>query len=188
MKTANLLFLTIGWAALAHGTGYAIPPGPASQPTSPGSPAITASSHPRDARHAAPPRDAREQTDRTASDEQRNHGRGSDTNHLRRRASLTAPNRPKQSSDSRKGSLSANAVNLRQPDSDQSGRSARSRLIQNETVHPALPVRTSSVFRPTGPLNNVRHRGPNAAVVGGSTISEGRRTGEINGTRMIRRP
>ena len=80
-------------------------------------------------------------------------------------------------------------MNLHQPGSDKSGGAAKGGLIQNETVHNALPVRPSSVVRPTAPsLNNVRHRGPNPAVIGGSANSDRRNTGAINGTRMNRKP
>jgi hypothetical protein len=49
MKVASLFFLTISWAALMHGTGYAAASNPASQQTSPQSAANTASDHPRGA-------------------------------------------------------------------------------------------------------------------------------------------
>jgi hypothetical protein len=100
---------------------------------------------------------------------------------------LIKANRPKQLPNGRQRSLSGNA--LHQPGSDKSGGAARGGLIPNETVHSALPVRTSSIVRPTAlSLNNVRHRGPNAAVVGGSPNSHSRSAAEINGTRMNRKP
>jgi len=238
MKTTCLLFLTMIWATLAHGTGYAVPElvpcplpwgegigqaapelvgrplpwgegvprpafspagagrvrgpwGPASQQTSRESSANTASDHPGDPaqRDAAPPRDERHQTEGKASHEQRDHSRASDTNHPPSRASLTKVNRPKQLPNSRQRSLPGNAMNLHPPGSDKSAGAAKGGLIQNETVNNVLPVRTPSVVRPTVPaLNNVRHRGPNPAVVGGSPISHSSNTGAINGTRMNRKP
>ena len=191
MKTTCLLFLTMSWAALTHGTGYAVPSSPASEPTSPASSANSASDHPRDPaqRDAAPADDGRHQTGGKASDEQRDHGRASDTNHPPSRASLTKANRPKQLPNSRQRSLPGNAMNLHQPGSDKSGGAAKGGFIRNETVNNALPVRTPSVVRPTVPsLNNVRHRGPNPAVVGGSANSHSSNTGAINGTRMNRKP
>jgi hypothetical protein len=80
-------------------------------------------------------------------------------------------------------------MNLHQPGSNKSGGAAKAGLIRNETVNMALPVRTPSVVRPTvRSFNNVRHRGPNPAVVAGSVNSDSRNTGAINGTRMNRKP
>ena len=187
MKTTCLLFLTMVWATLMHGTGCAIPSSPASQQTSPESSANTASDHPRDAaqRDAGLPRDGRHQTGGKASHEQRDHGRASDTNHPPSRASLTKANRPKQLPNSLQRSLPGNA--LHQPRPDKSGGAAKSGFIRNETVNIASAVRTPSVVRPTVPsLSNVRHRSPNPAVVAGSVNSGSRNTGAINGTRMKR--
>ncbi len=194
MKTTCLIFLTMSWAALTQGTGYAVPSSPVSQPTSPESSANTASDHPRNParRDAASPRDGRHETGGKASDEQPDLRRASDKNHPPSRVSqtgLTKANRPNQLSNSRQRSLSGNAMNLHQAGSDKSGSAAKGGLIQNETVHDAWPVRTSSVVRPTvPPFNDVRHRGPNPAVVGGSANSDSRNTGSIDGTRMHRRP
>ncbi|MGA8505034.1 MAG: hypothetical protein WB762_05450 [Candidatus Sulfotelmatobacter sp.] len=58
-------------------------------------------------------------------------------------------------------------------------------------------VRLAGTVRPTAAslnpsLNNVRHRGPNPAVVGGSAGGSANlhssNTGAINGTRMKRKP
>jgi hypothetical protein len=93
--------------------------------------------------------------------------------------------RPKQLPNSRHRSMPGNA--LHQPGSNKSGGAAVGGLIPHETVNNALPVRTPSVVRPTVPaLNNVRHRSPNPAVVGGSAPSHSSNTGAINGTRMNR--
>ena len=179
MKITCLLFLslivTMSWAALMPGTGYAAP----SQQTS-------AESSATDSPLAGtiPPRN--KDLPRHASDK----------NHPRSRASLTAANRPKQLPNSRKRSIPGNAMNLHQPGSDKSGGAAKGGLIQNETVSNALPVRPPSIVRlrhnAQPSLNNVRHRGPNPAVVGGSAGGsanlDSSNTGAINGTRMHRKP
>jgi hypothetical protein len=204
MKTTCLFFLTISWAALMHGRGYAVPSSPASRQTAPESSANTASEHPRDParRNAAPADDRRHQTGENASDEQRDPRRASDKNQRPSRVSLTGltkTNRPNQLSNSGRHSLPGNA--LHQPGSDKSSTADKGGLIQNEMVHNSSSIRTSSVVRPTvASLNNVRpgarswlwsagrHRGPNPAVVGGSANSDSRNTGAMNGTRMNRKP
>jgi len=188
MKTLGLLFLTMTWVALTlmSGPGYAAS-SPASQPTSPPSSANTASGHTGDAGQAASPRDGRYQARRKASDDRRNHAPASDPNHPISRTSLIKANHPKPLPNNRQRSLPGNALNLHQP--DKSGGAARSGFIRSVTVNNALPVRMSDVVRPTAPvLNNVRHRSPNPAVVGGSPSVHNGNTGAISGTRMSRKP
>jgi hypothetical protein len=185
MRTTCLLFLTMTWAAWTLGTGYAVP----SQETSPASSANPVSGHPDDAAHAASPRDGKHPTEGTDSREQRDHGGAFGPNHSPSRASLTKGNPPKQLPNSRQRSLPGNAINLHQPGSDKSGGAAKGGFIPNETIHSALPVRTSSVVRPTPlSLNNVRHRSANPAVVGGPPTLRSSNIGAINGTRMNRKP
>ena len=189
MKVTCLLFLAMGCAALMPGTSYAAP----SQQESAASSASTVSdrSHddpPHKAEHAASA-DGKGQKEENPSDEQPYGRQASGKNHSRSRAILTAANRPKQPPNRRKRSLPENAMNLGQPGSDNSSGAAKGRLVQNEAVNNALPVRPPSVVRLTGPpLNNLRHRGPNPAVVGGSANSYSRNSGAINGTRMNRKP
>jgi hypothetical protein len=167
MKTTCLLFLSISWATLTHGTGYAVPelvlcrvenvetPGPLPRGEGVPRPAFSPAGAGRVRGHSRP--------------------------------ASQKVNRPKQLPNSRQRSLLGNA--LHQPGSDKSGGAARSGFIRNETAHHTLPVRTSSSVRPTVPaLNNVRHRGPNPAVVGGAPNSRSSNGGAINGTRMNRMP
>ena len=134
MKTTCLLFLSLSWAMLAQGIGYA-------------------ASHPPG------------------------------------RASLIKANRPKQLPNTRQRAKAGNVMNIHQQGTNKSVGVAKGGLIPNQTVYNALPVGTPSAVRPTVPsLNNVHHRGPNSAVIGGSVNSDRRNTGAINGTRMNRRP
>ena len=191
MKGTGLLFLllTMSSAALMQGTSYAAP----SQQTSAERSPNPASNHPHDAEYAAPVDNGKHETGGKDSNAQRDARHASDKNHPRSRASLTAPNHPKQLPNSRKRSMPGNAMNLHQPGSDKSGGVAKGGSIQNEKVNNAPAVRPPSVVRPTvaslnNALNNVRHRGPNPAVVGGSANLAGRNIGAINGTRMNRKP
>ena len=102
-------------------------------------------------------------------------------------ASLIKAVRRKQLRHSQQRSRPGNA--LYQPGSNKFGGLAKGGFTPNQTVHNAVPVRTSSVARSyVLSRNNVRHRGPNPAVLGGSVNSNRRNTGAINGTRMNRRP
>ena len=189
MKVTCFLFLMISCAGLTPGTASADPSGPASQQTSPQSAAKTFSDHPHDADHAAPADGGKRQKEGNPSDEQRDRRHPSDENRQRGRASLTVANHLKQVPNNRKRSIPGNAMKLRQLGSDKSEGAAKGGIIQRVTVHSALPVRPASVIRPTVPLrNNVRHRGANPAVIGGSANSDGRNTGAINGTGVHRRP
>ena len=188
MKTTCLLFLAIGCAALMRGTSYADQSNPASPKSSSESAAKTTSDHPRDAAHSAPAEDGKNQNDGKPSDERRDPRHASDKNHQGSRASLTSANRPKQASNDRERSTSGNATNLHQPGLSKSGGVANG-LSQKATVNNVLPVRRPSVTRPIVPSpSNVRHRGANPAVIGGSANSDSRNTGAINGARMNRKP
>ena len=178
MKVTRLLFLSLivpmSCTALMLGTGYAAPP----QQTSAESSATTPVAG-------------------SPSKEQRSSLHASVKNHPRSRASLTAANHPKQLPNGRKRSIRGNAANLHQPGSGNSSAAAKGGLIQNETASNAMPVRPPGTGRATAAtlnlsINNVRHRGPNSAVVGGSAGGSANlhssNTGAINGTRMHRRP
>jgi hypothetical protein len=119
--------------------------------------------------------------------------RSSDKSHPHSRVGLTAAIRPKQPPTSRKLPLLRNAASFRQPALDRSGGGAKGGLVQNEAVNSAQHVRSTSAVRPAAAslnpsLINVRHRGPNPAVVGGSAKLNSSNTGAINGTRMHRKP
>jgi hypothetical protein len=109
--------------------------------------------------------------------------------HPRSRAGLVAANRPKQLTNGQKRSTAGTATNFRQPASGDVRGAAKREVIQNHTFNSTPPVRRVTVARPNvlSP-KNVRHRGPNPAVVGGTTTSGSSNTGAINGTRMNRRP
>jgi hypothetical protein len=154
-----------------------------------GSAANSAIGHPRDAEHAAPD-DGRPQAERKASDERQGDGRVSGRNHPPGRASLTKANRAKHVPNSRLRSLPGGRVmNLQQARAAKSGDPAKGGLIQAVTVNGAPRRRPVSLARSAVPsLNNVRHRGPNPAMIGGLAPSHSANTGTINGTRMNRKP
>jgi hypothetical protein len=188
MKVTSLLFLMIGGAALASGTAYPDPSGPASQQTSRESAANTVSDRPQDAEHPTLTAGGKRQKDGIPSDERQDLRHVSGKNHPRSPATRVK-DRPKQLPNSRVRFPSGNATTFHQLGSDKSGGTAKGGLIQHEVVNSALPVRPANVIRPTAPLlNSVRHHGANPAVIGGSANSNGRSTGAINGTGVHRRP
>jgi hypothetical protein len=199
MKATCLLFLTMSRVLLMQGTSYAAP----SQQTSAESSAHEKSAKPASARphdevshdpgRVAAVQSGKPQNGGISADEPPDHRQASSRNHPRSHAGLTTANRPKQLPISRKRSLPGNAMNLHPPASDKSGGAAKGGFIQNEKVNRALTARPTGVARSTvaslNPLsNNVRHRGPDPAVVGGSANSASSNTGGLNGTRMNRRP
>ncbi len=188
MKALCFFFLVICCATLKSGTAFADSPSPTSQQTSPASSTNTVNVHPQDAEHAAPVDAGKGQKHGKPSDGRQDNRKVSGKNHPRGPAS-TMKVRPKQPSNSREGSQPGNPTRLHQPGLDKSGTPTDSGSRQGEIANTALPRRPPSVIRPSVPLHNdVRHRGANPAVIGGSANSNSRSTGAINGTGMHRRP
>ena len=186
MKTRCLLFLTMSCAALTPGTGYGVPSSPASERSSPETSSNTARGHLGDTGHAAPANDGKHQTGGKTSDEHRDHGRASATNHLPSGVSLTKANHAKRPTDDRQRSRPGNAINVRPHSSDKFAAAPEGGLAQSKAATIRPTGRTPSVVvRPVVPLpNNAHHRSPNAAIVSGSANFHSRNTGAINGTRM----
>jgi hypothetical protein len=135
---------------------------------------------------AASADDGKHQPVAKPSDERRVPGGDSGADHRPKPVSLTKANGPKQLPNNRQRPLPGNA--LHPPSSSQSAGAVRGGFIPVQTGHKALPVQTSSVVRPAMPsLNNVRHRSPNPAVVGGTASLHGSNTGAVNGSRIVRK-
>ncbi len=196
MKVACLLFLvlvlTMSCVAFMQAASYAAPyqqtPAESSANENSGNPdgAHPREGHPQDTEHAVPAKNENLQKEGIPSEKRDSRSTPNKT-HPRSGAHITPAHRPKQPPISQKRPPGS-TTNLHQPVSDKSGRSAKEGLIQNKAQH----IRSTSLVRPDvaslNPLlNNVRHRGPNPAVVGGSASSVSSNTG-INGTRMNRKP
>lgn len=185
MKIACLIFMMIGSATLAPRIAYAVEPDQGAQQAASDGAAKTGRSH--DTEHGT--RAEGHPKDGNPSDGERFHRRVPDKKHWPSRVSVTKTTPREPSPNSRERSMSTNAANFHQPGPNRSGAVAKGVPIQNETVNDALPVRPSGVVRGTASsLNNVRHRAPNPAVIGGAANSQGKNTGAINGTRMNRKP
>jgi hypothetical protein len=97
--------------------------------------------------------------------------------------------RSKQLPNTRKQFPSEGALKSQQHFSDKSGRSARTQIVQRQTATTAASPRTPTVIRAVAPLlSNVRHRGANPAMIGGSAHASSKDTSAISGTTVHRRP
>jgi hypothetical protein len=66
---------------------------------------------------------------------------------------------------------------------------AKKGSIQNKSVTSVSAAQRPNMFPSTSPsLENLRHRGPNPAVIGGLAASKPSDTGAINGSRFSRKP
>ncbi len=181
--TSRLLFLTIILVTLTLCISF----GTQAQQTSLDSLKNTVSAHPQDPEHASRADGGKRKEDGKPSGEGKNRGRRSGKNHPNSAASPKAF--PKRVSNERHGSPSGNAIGHHQPGSDKRDDVAKSRLNHGDTIHSSEHVRRAKVIQPAVPsLNNVRHRGANTAILGGSTKPAGKNTGAINGTSVHRRP
>ncbi len=157
MKITCLFLLGIMWAALAPGTGYAVPSSPTSHETTPTSSAKVASDHPRDSGHPV-----------------RVHNGLAKANHptpvpnYRRHSGTAANVQPPVRYNPRGVGEGERMPNEAIPNAS-SGRISAA-------VRPSTPS-----------LNVVHHRGPNPAVVSGSPNLRSSNTGVIKGSGISRR-
>jgi hypothetical protein len=188
VKGACFLLLTLCGVSLMPGAASADTARSTAQQTSPESAANPVSDHPQNSEHTAPADRGRSQKDGYSASGRRDNREVSRKNHPPS-STATKNDRPKQLPNNRKRSSSGNAMNAHQPRSNTRTTATKSALIQWDSKHSVLPVRTASVSRPAAPSpSNARHRGANPAVIGGSANSYGGNSGAINGTRVHRRP
>jgi hypothetical protein len=181
------LFLTMGWAGLTQGTGYAVPATPAYQQSSAQSSATTASGRPSARGRADASDDGKHSAVGSTSRLHQEQHRAPTTSHPPSRAGLTSANRPKQLPNSRQGSLDEKAMNLHGSGSGKFRGAGKGEL--GETVHNASASPTSSADWTRAPsINVVHHRGTSPAVLSGSVNFDRRNNGAINGTQMNRKP
>ncbi len=179
MKTICLLLLTMINARLVNGVLYAAPANPAqNQTASEGMPKAVNAQTNRPTGDSAPQRDTK----------------ATGETHERRRATKSLPStkavannstRPGQVAGRQTLAAAGNPANFRPSSATQPGTTQGRGSAQNEAIYRALPVRPGGAIPPASPLaDNVRHRDPNAAVIGGAANSNVRSTAAIDGTRM----
>lgn len=186
MKAISLVLLTLSCVAWTVGAAYAAQSLAPAQQASSRSATNAGRNHSQQADHAAP-------TDggthiRQHSDDQQNHRKAPDKKLPTSKSKRSKSNRPNELANRREHSASEDSVNSQRPGSDRYGGAAKNGLAQNQTVNHAPSNRAPSAVRPSVPsLSNVRHRGPNPAIVGGARSSNTRNTGAIDGTHMNRK-
>lgn len=186
MKAADLVFLTLGYAAWTVGAAHAAQSVVASQQATPPSAANIVGNHSRETEHAS----ATDGGTRLGkpSDDQQSHRKISGNKLPTSNSSLSKSNHPNEITNRREPSAAEDFKNSHRPGLDKSGGAAKSGLTRNETVNHASSNRASSAVRPSVPsLGNVRHRGPNPAIISGTGSSNTRNTAALDGTHMNRR-
>jgi hypothetical protein len=189
MKAPLLILIVIGSATLLHGTGYASSPGSAPERASSTGAAKPVGGTSHDSQHVAMPADRRNQSDGRPSEEHRSV-RGSVGNHALSHG-LSGTTRPLRRPNSHGRSTSENAASPHQPGQVQPARAEKGGLIRPGADNKTLGIPQRAAIRPTTlSLTGARHRGANAAAIGGTAIANSGRTNNstINGTGMHRRP
>jgi|SRR5580658_4720953 hypothetical protein len=179
--TRRLLFLTMGLVALTLCANS----GTQGQQTSSDSPHNAVGAQLHDPEDASLADRGKRQEDGTPSVEGRNRSRRPGTN---RRGAL--PNAsPKRISNARHGSPPGNAIGHRWPSSSKRGDVAKSALNHGERLHSPRHVHRDELTRSAVPSrDNMRHRGANAATIGGPAKTSGKNAGGINGTNIRCKP
>jgi len=190
MKTTGLVFVMIGFAVLMEGPASAAARTTTSDDhASAASSSNTASNSSGNVGQGAPVTDEKQRTNAKSADALPKRRDVSAKIRTRGRSSPTQTNRPQQLSSNVSGSVLGNAVNHYQPGSSNPAALTSGRSVQNSGVRHAFSVRPASVARLSTPsLNNVRHRSPNPAIVGGLANARAKNDGAINGTWMHRKP
>jgi hypothetical protein len=157
MKSFYFLLLTMIGAGLMNGRAYAAPPAP-------------------DPSQAA--------TDNASAPTNGSARAAAEKNRPRIPVAASKLKRPRQATEDRGQSTPANPADVRSLARARSSVAANRGSAQNEAIYRALPVRSGSVVRPAAPsASPVRHRDPNAAVVGGAANPNSRSTASLDGTR-----
>jgi hypothetical protein len=186
MKSIGLVILMLGCAGWSVRATYAGQSVASSQQASPRSAANAAGDHSREADHAAAG-DAGTHIGKP-SDDQQNHRKISSNKPPGGNPSLTKSNRRNELTNGRERSGSDDSKNSHRPGTDKSRGAAQNGLARTGTINHAASDRTPGSVRPVVPsLSNVRHRGPNPAIIGGAENSNSRITAALDGTHMNRK-
>jgi len=182
MKIIYFLLLTMTSAVLAGGISHAASPSPNPSQASPDNAPATTSSSARSAETEASPGGGHP-NDSKARSEQPN-ARGAEKTRPRIPAAAARPARLGQAPDVRGQTMPATPTAVRSSARAQSSVASNHGSTQNEAIYRALPVRSGNVVRPATPsASPLRHRDPNAAVIGGAASPNSRSTASLDGAR-----
>jgi len=182
MKTACLILVMMCGLV----TGSVAASNPASQQASAQVPASKTSSRPQ--KQATPSKTTKHNVGGTSPSALTGRGRSSHVNHPRNTRGAGA-NRPQELSQSQQRFTARNHRNLSQTAPGNPGAVGKTASFRNNAVNTAPTVREPSLFpSSTSSLENVRHRSPNPAIVGGAGNSRASSTGALDGSRMSRKP
>ena len=178
MKITCLLLLTMINVLLVNRILHAAPANPAQNQNA-------SETAPREASTQAnrPTGDGAPQGDTRASGETREPSRAVKSRPSSKAVAINST-RPGQVAGRQTFSATGNPANSRPSSATQPGTTQGRGSTQNEAIYRALPVRPGAAIPPASPLaGNVRHRDPNAAVIGGAAHSNIRSTAAIGGIR-----
>jgi hypothetical protein len=178
MKVIGLLLLTIINAQLVNESLYAAPPNSAQNQT-----ASESAPKPVSAQSNRPSGDGGPQSVARARGETQQPRRAA-KNRPPSKAGAANSTPPEQVAKRQEPRAAGNPANVRSLAPAQSGAVVNHSSPQNEAIYRALPVRPGAAIRPASPFANiVRHRDPNAAVMGGAANPNIRSTAAIDGRR-----
>jgi hypothetical protein len=177
MKITCLLLLTIINAQLAHGALYAAPLSPAQNQIASESAPKAASAQANGPTGASAP-----QSETRASGETHQPPRATKSRPSSKTVAINSTH-PEQVGG-HQAPAAGNPANVRSVAPAQSRAVVNHSSPENEAIYRALPVRPGAAIRLASPsAGTVRHRDPNAAVIGGAANSNIPSTAAINGTR-----
>jgi hypothetical protein len=182
VKSGQLFLMMLGCISLLPGAVHARLHGTASQQQKV---VQSAASQVRNQGEARTPDGEKRRKDESLAGQKTEHSHAAIKNRLPILSTKTRE-RSKQLPNTQKQFPSKGAFNSQQPFSDKSGGSAKTGIIQQQTAKSAASRRTPTARVPS--LGNVRHRGANPAVIGGSAHANSRNTSAISGTTVHRRP
>lgn len=184
MRSAILVFAMMSCAGLAYGAGHVVSSGQVSQQAPVPNAVGDRSENARQTTDNGRGRKVPKSSDRQRAGA-RTSGRSSKPSN---RVSPSQSSHPEPRSIAPRRLESGGVMNV-QPVAGQLDRAASGALIHDETASRVAAIRPPTGIHPTAPsLIDVRHRGPNPAIVGGVANSKMRNAGSINGTRINRRP
>jgi len=188
MRGGCVLMVSIGYAVLAHATAYGGPSDFVPQPSASRSSASTVSGHLGNNAHRRASIGKKQQTNKGIVDKQQRQ-RNPPEKRQPRGASPGRANRSEQLPNGRELALGGSSTGLRQSQRSRTIPAANGAPMQHESAGNAWPVRTPSVVSHAAITpNNLRHRDPNPAVIGGLANAKTGNIGGVNGTLVSRRP